>query len=359
MPTPDNDTDCTQVAAGIIITEDDRVLIARRPADSHQGGLWEFPGGKLRQGESPAAALRRELKEEIGITAERQFPFKRVHHHYPDKSISLHIRRVTQWSGTPESREGQTIKWMPLTRIFNGRDSERKKSKKNTECKDKTGNQDVTEAYAEGLHPADFPAANEPIIRALQLPRYLAITPQLPNLDELMNLLTHYHNSGLCLAQLRQHQLSEAEYASWFQQASAYCQKANINLLANQPLSALSRLQPDCCHLNSKALMSLKEHPRPSETGSKFGGRLLTASCHNKDELIQAKRLGVDLALLSPVQATKKGDGGSVLWWKGFEALAATVSMPVYALGGVVQDDWPQIYQHGGMGVAGIRAFLP
>jgi 8-oxo-dGTP diphosphatase len=100
------------VAAGVIL-RDRQVLIARR----HQGGLWEFPGGKLEEGESVPQALTRELKEEIGITVETAEPLLQISHDYSDKQVLLDFWTVSAFSGEPEGREGQSLQWCDLDRL--------------------------------------------------------------------------------------------------------------------------------------------------------------------------------------------------------------------------------------------------
>src|SRR3954465_8084222 len=75
------------VAAAVIRGTDGKILIARRADTQHQGGLWEFPGGKVEPGEAVEAALARELQEELGITVEAARPLIKVTHDYPDKQI--------------------------------------------------------------------------------------------------------------------------------------------------------------------------------------------------------------------------------------------------------------------------------
>ena len=76
------------VAAGILV-RDGRVLLARRPDGKHLAGLWEFPGGKVEPGDSPEAALVRELREELGLEISRFRPFLFAHHAYPEKTVLL------------------------------------------------------------------------------------------------------------------------------------------------------------------------------------------------------------------------------------------------------------------------------
>jgi 8-oxo-dGTP diphosphatase len=93
------------------------VLVARRHDDAHQGGLWEFPGGKLEPGESPLQGLGRELEEEIGILVLAASPLVRVHHDYPERAVLLDVWHVTRWRGEPRGAEGQPLRWMQVTEM--------------------------------------------------------------------------------------------------------------------------------------------------------------------------------------------------------------------------------------------------
>lgn len=121
------------VAVGILINPVGKVLITRRPDHVHQGGLWEFPGGKVEDGEPVAAALNRELHEELGVTTQAAEPWLKIRHAYPDKIVLLDVWRVTAWQGEPHGREGQPLAW----------------------------------ASSAELAGFTFPAADEPIIKAL------------------------------------------------------------------------------------------------------------------------------------------------------------------------------------------------
>jgi len=100
------------VAVAVITDKDGRILIAKRPDGVHQGGLWEFPGGKVECGESLEAALNRELIEELGIELEACEPLLEIHHDYPDKSVLLDVWRVTAFIGQAYGREQQPIRWV-------------------------------------------------------------------------------------------------------------------------------------------------------------------------------------------------------------------------------------------------------
>lgn len=105
------------VVAGIIVDEAGRILIARRPDHLHQGGLWEFPGGKCELEEAPEAALARELLEELGITITCFRPFRRIAHDYVDKQVLLDFWWVEGFDGEPSGVEGQQVCWVERSEL--------------------------------------------------------------------------------------------------------------------------------------------------------------------------------------------------------------------------------------------------
>ena len=102
------------VAAMALVDADGRVLLAKRPEGKAMAGLWEFPGGKLLPGETPEAALIRELKEELGldITASCLAPFTFASHRYEDFHLLMPLFLCRVWDGTPVALEGQELKWV-------------------------------------------------------------------------------------------------------------------------------------------------------------------------------------------------------------------------------------------------------
>ena len=121
------------VAVGVIARGDD-IFITLRPDDVHQGGKWEFPGGKVEEGETVLQALTRELAEEVGIIVNRSEPVIVITHDYGDKQVKLDVHRVYDFAGQPHGKEGQQSRWVSV----------------------------------QALNPEDFPEANVPIITALQ-----------------------------------------------------------------------------------------------------------------------------------------------------------------------------------------------
>lgn len=120
------------VAVGIIL-KGSSVFLAKRATEKHQGGLWEFPGGKCEKGELPVDALARELQEEIGISVVNSVAFETLTYDYGDKQVRLHFYIVDEFLGEPLGAEGQLTQWVEITR----------------------------------LHQFDFPAANAPIVEKL------------------------------------------------------------------------------------------------------------------------------------------------------------------------------------------------
>jgi 8-oxo-dGTP diphosphatase len=102
------------VAACALIDVDRRILIAQRPAGKSMAGLWEFPGGKVEEGETPEATLVRELKEELGVDTKEAClaPLTFASHTYDDFHLLMPLYVCRRWTGTPEPREGQGLKWV-------------------------------------------------------------------------------------------------------------------------------------------------------------------------------------------------------------------------------------------------------
>ncbi|WP_286263061.1 8-oxo-dGTP diphosphatase MutT [Thalassotalea atypica] len=106
------------VAVGVILKEQ-KVFITKRHQDAHQGGKWEFPGGKVEANETVAQALARELQEEVSIEVLACQPFMLVEHDYGDKYVKLEIFIVDQFIGEPNAQEGNEQKWCDITNLMN------------------------------------------------------------------------------------------------------------------------------------------------------------------------------------------------------------------------------------------------
>lgn len=107
------------VSAAALTDETGRILLAQRPEGKSMAGLWEFPGGKVEPGESPEAALVRELNEELGLMVSQTEldPFNFVSFAYPEFHLLMLLYRCKTWTGAPQSLEGQAFEWVPPARL--------------------------------------------------------------------------------------------------------------------------------------------------------------------------------------------------------------------------------------------------
>jgi len=107
------------VVAAAIYNSDGDILLAQRPLGKSMAGLWEFPGGKLEPGETPEAALTRELDEELGLKIEEKhlIPSNFTSHAYKDFHLLMPLFACSQWTGTPIPREGQRLAWVKPAKL--------------------------------------------------------------------------------------------------------------------------------------------------------------------------------------------------------------------------------------------------
>ncbi len=304
------------VAVGVIADGRGQVLVARRKAGADHAGKWEFPGGKIHAGESSLAALARELAEELGITLEHARPLITLRHDYPGKNVLLEVWRVTAYRGDPEAREGQTLAWAPPA----------------------------------ALDRYDLLAANRPIQHAVQLPSVYAITDGARyGAATMLAKLEQALAAGIRLVQLRERQLSAAEYLDCAIAAVALCRRYDAQVLVNADPGVVAECGADGVHLSAARLRGLSERPLAK-------GKWVAASCHDAAELVHAARIGADFVVLSPVQPTRSHPGAAALGWDGFRELCAHANRPVYALGGMQAGDLARAWAAGGQGVAVVSA---
>lgn len=102
-----------RVVAAVLVDRHGQVLIAQRPPGKWQAGRWEFPGGKLEPGEDEAAAVSRELAEELGIRVEAAERLAGLTHAYPDRRVAIGLWLVLRHAGEPEGLDGQALRWVP------------------------------------------------------------------------------------------------------------------------------------------------------------------------------------------------------------------------------------------------------
>lgn len=307
-----------EVAAGVVFDEHGRVLIAKRPAHLHQGDRWEFPGGKLEPGETAAAALRRELREELAIDIIDPTPLITIRHDYPDRSVRLSVWRVHQFHGTARGVEGQPIEWVA----------------------------------PDDLPNFTFPAANRPIVTAARLPdRYAILDADSADPAILRERLHRLAEAGITLLRLRASRLKPCDYAAFAAEAAEFCRARSIRLLLNGEPELVRVTGAAGLHLRSDQLRALNARPLDA-------GYWLAASCHNPEELRQAERIGADFAVLSPVLPTASHPDATPLGWTRFAAWVETATLPIFALGGVSPADLAEAQGCGAQGIAAIRGIL-
>ncbi|MCF7201897.1 Nudix family hydrolase [Pseudomonas oligotrophica] len=307
------------VAAAVIRDAAGRVLIARRPLDKHQGGLWEFPGGKVEAGEGVEVALARELHEELGIDVTRAEPLIQVRHDYPDKQVLLDVWEVLAFAGQAHGAEGQPLQWVD----------------------------------ADSLPAFEFPAANRPIVAAARLPSRYLVTPDGLAAQRLLDGLARALDAGITLVQLRAPSLVAADYRALAQRAIALC-AGRARLMLKGPLEWAADFPEAGWHLTAGQLREAVGQIRPLPAA-----RWLAASCHDAAELEMATVLGVDFVTLSPVQATASHPGAAHLGWTRAAELLLGFNQPAYLLGGLAAADLDQARRVGAQGIAAIRAFWP
>jgi len=306
------------VAVGVILNNHGDVLISQRAKNVEQGGLWEFPGGKLEVGENSCQALKRELLEELGIKIKSTKSLIKVNHQYSDFDVSLDVLIVESYEGEANGLEGQPIKWVRIEELKN---------------------------YS-------FPAANTPIITALQLPNcYPIVDSSIGTPEQMLEQLQYLMIRGFSVIQFRAKGLSETVFNELAIKAVKLSKTKNVRLYLNSSVQKAIELGAAGVHINSKQVSKLVKH--------EADGRIsIAVSCHTKEDIINAKRIGADFSVLSPVCMTTSHPSSVPIGWKRFKELVEGVGLPVYALGGLNEADIEIAKEHAGQGISGIRGFV-
>jgi len=346
-----------RVAVGLVRDAYGRVLITQRHRHVHLGGLWEYPGGKCEPGESAAAALVREFREELGLEILSAAPILNIPFVYPEHRVRLLVFRVTAWRGEPRALEGQNLRW--ATR-------------------------------AELLERA-FPPANRPITAAARLPALYWITPGPRTTAEVSEGVERISErlaaGGVALLQIRAPNLPARDYIRFARALIERAGEYRCEVLVNAPDEWRRDLPPAGCHLTEARLRALgQRYDRTQAPGAtcrsvftRHSGPVqplgltqspglaqrpddvtgwLAASVHDAEGLACAARVGVDFVCLSPVRRTQTHPDALPLGFDAFAQLCAVSACPVYALGGMQVTDLPAVQARGGQGIAAISGLV-
>lgn len=301
------------VAVGILVRRDGRLLMASRPGGKPYAGYWEFPGGKLEPGETVAHALARELHEELGIDVGAVFPWLVRVFDYPHALVRLHFCRVFDWGGELHAREQQRFGFFSLA----------------------------------GL-PTPLLPATVPVLRGLELPAFYGVSAaRVLGAEVFLRRLDSALANGLKQVQLREPELAADEVERLFAEMRAMTRNTGALLLVNSRHPRALWERADGVHLTARALRDTSARPPLAWVGT---------SVHTADELERAGELALDYAVLGAVAATASHPDQVPLGWIGFERIARATAVPVYAIGGLDLESLAPAMARGAHGVALLSA---
>ncbi|GAB4473327.1 MAG: Nudix family hydrolase [Burkholderiaceae bacterium] len=302
------------VAVGVLVRPDRSFLLASRPEGKPYAGYWEFPGGKIEPGESIAAALARELHEELGIEIGAAYPWVTRLFDYPHARVRLHFCRVFEWRGEAHAREGQRFGFFTTARLPDG-----------------------------PLLPA-----TQPVMRWIDLPAVYALSNAAPlGVDAFLARLERALLRGVRLVQLREPALDALHVRRLLEEvlARARAHRARVLVSSRHDMALWERA--DGVHLTAAQLMQLGRRP---------GLPLVAASTHTRAQIDRAAALDLDFVVAGPVQPTASHPGQSGLGWTAFAEMIRDPALPVYAIGGLREQLLPAAIGRGAHGVALLSA---
>ena len=326
-----------------VIHFNNQYLLGFRHVSQHQGNRYEFVGGKIEPNETPTQGLVREVYEEIGLDIVQNTAVKMgvIRHDYVDKTVALHVFKIevsqAQFDGLQEGKgkEGQAVTWVHQSDL-------------------------VANQYA-------LPDANARILEWLKLPNAIYITQPLDHFIGVDKWVDFYSQKLPDDAHCYLRPQTSDENATAMIDGLLRIRADITPIIQYATLACLFKCLPErldawlkngMVHLNHQQLMTL-------DFSSLSKNYRYFASCHDQHSLSRINTLATSHTVmgcfLSPVKATPPPpqnlqNGG--LGWQAFGELAKLSDVPVFALGGVGQADLATAYEHGAMGIAGIRLLV-
>jgi 8-oxo-dGTP diphosphatase len=303
----------TAVAAAVF-ERDGRFMLARRPAGKVYAGFWEFPGGKIEAGEDAAAALRREIEEELGVRVIDVAPWITREFSYPHARVRLHFFRVGTWLGELSAREHEALAWW------------------------RPGETAV----------APMLPANAPVLKSLALPALVGLSAAGElGTPEFLRRAAVALDGGLRMIVLREPNLAQAAQHELADALRALCDEHGARLIVHNDLDLARACHADGVHLPARVVATAKTRPECEWVG---------ASCHDAAEIAAALALGADYLFLGSVLPSASHPGVTPLGWERFAALSANTPVPIFAIGGMDTELLPLARRNGAHGLAMLRA---
>lgn len=286
-----------------ILLHQNNVLVGWREAKQHQGNKYEFPGGKVEEGETPLAACRREIYEEVGIGLHDWHAFDVIEHEYDDVIVNLHLfHAIVPTALLNEIQQPWT--WYSREELLN----------------------------------LNFPKANLAIIQRLYWPHQIKISAQLDDLAQLkQDQLLYWRVEG-----------TQQQFTELAKRSVEHLSQLIVNVDIFEQLNSIQQQAISAIHLKQSQLMALKP-------GDLSIGKRYIAACHDLASMQQAQQVGCDAILLSPVLPTATHPEVVALGWEQFKAWVSQVDIPVFALGGMQAGDLAIAKEQGAYGIAGMR----